>query len=348
MSSKKQPNTRQAAAAAAAGEKSADVDKQQSPISTRRHLYTEKSRVSMSAALAADLPSGSIDTSLAELDARSKDPGRSTNGDIVVGPFSVLNMTPVSCSEAPPKTADVVEEVGEQGHVQPATPPVNDMPPLALSPSSMMIGSLAQMDDFLHWSDLFDLGPDPLHLTPHPFLESVNGFDFAMASTFAQTDTLEHNNSGRVITPQQSPLDTGSLSMHVMPDAPFLLKHFQDNVIAQMMAMPLGEKSPWKILNVPAAVLAYSDLTFLGAQNISHARLANLYSLLACSAYHLASNPDVITTNSVEHWKMVTEQAHRQAKDHIQMSLKHETHQPKKAKYKDQLMAICGMTGFAV
>jgi len=40
MSSKKQPNTRQAAAAAAAGEKSADVDKQQSPISTRRHLYT--------------------------------------------------------------------------------------------------------------------------------------------------------------------------------------------------------------------------------------------------------------------------------------------------------------------
>lgn len=38
MSGKKQPNTRQAAAAA--GEKLADVDKQQSPTSTRRHLYT--------------------------------------------------------------------------------------------------------------------------------------------------------------------------------------------------------------------------------------------------------------------------------------------------------------------
>lgn len=302
----------------------------------------------MSAALAADLPSGSIDASLAEIDARSKDERRSTSGDIVVGPFSVMDMTPVSCSEDPPRTVDAVEEVGEQGNVQPATPPVNDMPPLAISPSSMMMGSLAQMDDFLHWSDLFDLGPDPLHLTPHPFLESVDGFDFAMASTFTQTDTLGHNDPRRVMTPQQSPLDTSLPPVDVMADAPFLLKHFQDNVIAQMMAMPLGEKSPWKILNVPAAVLAYSDLTFLGTQNISHARLANLYSLLACSAYHLASNPDIITTNSTEHWKMVTEQAHRQAKDRMQMSLKYEIHQPKKAKYKDQLMAICAMTAFAV
>lgn len=302
----------------------------------------------MSAALAADLPSGSIDTSLAEIDARSKDQRRSTNGAIVVGPFSVLDMTPVSCSETHPRTADAVEGVGEQGHVQPATPPVNDMPPLALSPSSTMIESLAQMDDFLHWSDLFDLGPDPLHLTPHPFLEPVDGFDFAMASTFAQEDTMEHNDPRRIMTPQQSPLDTSWPPADVMADAPFLLKHFQDNVIAQMMAMPLGEKSPWKILNVPAAVLAYSDLTFLRTQNISHARLTNLYSLLAYSAYHLASNPNVINTNSVEHWKMVTEQAHRQAKDHMQMSLKHEIHQPKKAKYKDQLMAICGMIAFAV
>lgn len=302
----------------------------------------------MSAALAADLPSGSIDTSLAEIDARSKDQVPSTNRDIVVGPFSVLDMTPVSCIEAPSKTADAVEDVGEQGHAQLETPPVNDMSPLVLSPSSMMIGSLAQMDDFLHWSDLFDLGPDPLHLTPHPFLESVDGFDFAMASTFAQADTVECYDSRRIMTPQHSPLDINLPPADVMADAPFLLKHFQDSVIAQMMAMPLGEKSPWKILNVPAAVLAYSDLTFLGTQNISHARLTNLYSLLACSAYHLASNPDIITTNSVEHWKMVTEQAHRQAKDHIQMSLKYEIHQPKKAKYKDQLMAICGMTAFAV
>ena len=32
----------------------------------------------------------------------------------------------------------------------------------------------------------------------------------------------------------------------------------------------------------------------------------------------------------------------------MQMSLKNEIHEPKKAKYKDQLMAICGMTEYAV
>lgn len=115
-----------------------------------------------------------------------------------------------------------------------------------------------------------------------------------------------------------------------------------------MMAMPLGEKSPWKILNVPAAVLTFSDITFLGAQNISHARLANLYSILACSAFHLSLNPESVSTCSVSHWKQVAEQAHRQGKEHMQMSLKNELHEPKKAKYKDQLMAICGMTEFAV
>lgn len=302
--------------------------------------------------MAADLPSGSIDISLAEIDARSKDP-RPSNGDIVVGPFSVLDMTPVSSTEVAPRTVDTAEEMGEQEHIQPGTPSVNDMPSLTLSPSSMIIGSLAQMDDFLHWSDLFDLGPDPLHLTPHPFLEAVDSLDTPMISRqgpgiHAQTDMGGQIDAGQIMTPQQSPVDTGLPPADVMADAPYLLKHFQGRVIAQMMAMPLGEKSPWKILNVPAAVLTFSDMIFLGSQNISNARLANLYSLLACSAYHLASNPDVDTTHPEEHWRVVAEQAHRQAKDHMQMSLKHEIHEPKKAKYKDQLMAICGMTEFAV
>lgn len=105
--------------------------------------------------------------------------------------------------------------------------------------------------------------------------------------------------SGSIMTPQDTP-DTGSMA-DVMAEAPFLLKHFQDRVIAQMMAMPLGEKAPWKILNVPAAVLTFSDITFLGTQKTSHARLANLYSLLACSAFHLSLNPNSVSTCSLDY-----------------------------------------------
>ena len=309
----------------------------------------------MSAALAADLSSGSIDTSLAEIDSRSRNTEWQSNGDIVVGPFSVLDMTPASCNEAPepapppppPQNTDAVEDARVQEPVHVATPPPVDMPSLALSPSSLMVGSLSQMDDFLHWSDLFDLAPEPSGLTPHPFLDAVDRLDFD-PGPWPLTNSGDQSDVRGIVTPQKTPPDLTFPPVDIMTDAPFLLKHFQDRVIAQMMAMPLGEKSPWKILNVPAAVLTFSDLTFLGAQNISHARLANLYSLLACAALHLASNLDIGPGQSMEHWRQVADQTHSQAKDHMQMSLKKEIHEPKKAKYKDQLMAICGMTEYAV
>lgn len=296
----------------------------------------------MSAALAADLPSGSVDTSLAEIDTRSRDPEWHSNGDIVVGPFSVLDMTPVSCNEVPR-----TDPVQDQEPIPAATPAV-DMPSLALSPSSLMVGSLSHMDDFLHFSDLFDLAPGS-GLTPYPVLDPVD-IDFPSTQPeIGMQPGPAHINGTELMTPQ-TPANISTPAVDVMTDAPFLLKHFQDRVIAQIMAMPLGEKSPWKILNVPAAVLTFSDMTFLGSQSISHARLANLFALLACSAYHLASNPDACmgTVHPGDHWRQVADYTHGQAKDHMQMSLKNEIYEPKKAKYKDQLMAICGMTEFAV
>ena len=127
-----------------------------------------------------------------------------------------------------------------------------------------------------------------------------------------------------------------------------LLKHFQDTVIPQIMAIPFGQKSPWKILNLPAAVVAFGDTTFLGTEGISHARLANLYGLLACSAIDLALKPQPDLTQSNKDWYEIANQTYNLAKDHIQTSLRHETQGPKKAKYKDQLMAANILTQYAV
>ena len=304
----------------------------------------------MSVSLATDLPYGSIDTSLAEVDARSRDAKFQSTGDIAIGPFSVIDMTPTSSIEPLPRSVHTTNETEGNETVQAPTPSVSDMPSLTLDPSSMMVDSLSEMDDFLHWSDLFDPAAVPSGLTPQPLLEPMDSLEFSTALRVAQADTNAEGNfipNGRMITPQHTPVDTGS-SVDVLTDVPFLLKHFQDHVIAQMMAMPLGEKSPWKILNVPAAVLTYSDMTFLGSQNINHARLANLYGILACSAYHLSLNLDFGSKQSPEHWILVADQSHWKAKEHMQISLKQEIHEPKKAKYKDQLMAICAMTAFAV
>lgn len=110
----------------------------------------------MSVDLAADLPSGSVGTSLAEVDTRSRDPEWS-NGDIVVGPFSVMDMTPVSTVQPslPSPLESYTEEMEET--MQQPTPRADIQ---TIDPSLMMV------DDFLHWSDLFDLAAVLSGLTP--------------------------------------------------------------------------------------------------------------------------------------------------------------------------------------
>lgn len=143
-------------------------------------------------------------------------------------------------------------------------------------------------------------------------------------------------NSPHMITPPQSSVEAAStlLDAAALVDAPFLFRNFHENVILSMMAMPLGKKSPWKILNMSSAIVTYGDLTMLGSQNISHARQANLCCLLACSALHLSLKPSIDPPGSVEYWKQAADQMFQQAKDHMQNSLKLETQEPKKAKYK--------------
>ncbi|PYH67435.1 C6 transcription factor [Aspergillus vadensis CBS 113365] len=313
----------------------------------------------MSDALSADLVSGSIDASLAEIENRSRDAERPSHGDVVVGPFSVLDFRltgPKSASRAQPADETTVanDVVLSSGNTLPEGAS-------GVSPA-LSQDSLAYMNDLLQWSDILSLDPQLHSATLSGTLDLG---DWLPLDLVTQAPILEHNllgeapslmddtaavyNSGPENDSAPNMIPTVDCNPpDVLADAHFLLRHFQDHVISRMMAVPLDQKSPWKILNVPSAVVTYSDITFLGSQNITHARLANLYCLLACSALHLTVNPSMRTSDSTERWKPVADYAYHLAKDHMQMSLKHETQEPKKAKYKDQLMAICALTEFAV
>ncbi|GLA14474.1 hypothetical protein AnigIFM62618_000854 [Aspergillus niger] len=319
----------------------------------------EKSRVSMSDALSADLVSGSIDASLAEIETRSRDTERPSQGDIVVGPFAVLDF-----SLTDPKSASRAHPTDETTVANDVILPSGDTLPEGASGVSPALSqeSIAYMNDLLQWSDILSLDPQ---LQSATLSGTFDLGDWLPLDLGTQAPILEHNLLGEAPSLMDDAAalyncgpgqDNASKMMpsvdsnppDVLADAHFLLRHFQDHVISRMMAVPLDQKSPWKILNVPSAVVTYSDITFLGSQNITHARLANLYCLLACSALHLTVNPSMRTSDSTERWKPVAEYAYHLAKDHMQMSLKHETQEPKKAKYKDQLMAICALTEFAV
>lgn len=217
------------------------------------------------------------------------------------------------------------------------------------SPVSI-IDSLSTMDDFLHWSDILSFSPDQSGFATHLTLSAPFDFSFDMnndaISIPAALNSLE--DPLRMLTPQQTPMELRTSNEDILKDGQCLLKHFQDGVIPRIMAIPFGQKSPWKILNLPAAVVSFGATTYLGTEGVSHARLANLYAIFACAAIDLALQPSAQMIHSSEHWYQIANQTYQQAKDHIQISLQHETGGPKKAKYKDQLMAANILTQYAV
>lgn len=322
----------------------------------------------MSVKLGTDLVSGSVDASLAEVDIRSRDPERSVESDIIIGPFAVLDFSgpapfkrqPIASPEEGSQVQEPTLAVQSDPFIEktqiPAAqsddvPQQGDMSAEMPDPSpASIIDSLSNMDDFLHWSDILSYSPDQTGFATHPTLSAPYDFSFDLSgeamSLPAALNSLD--DPLRMLTPQQTPMELRTSNEDVLKDGQFLLKHFQDVVIPRIMAIPFGQKSPWKILNLPAAVVAFGDTTYLGTEGVSHARLANLYGLFACAAMDLALQPSTETIHSPEHWYQIANQTYQHAKDHIQISLQHETGGPKKAKYKDQLMAANILTQYAV
>lgn len=317
----------------------------------------------MSTALATDLASGSVDASLTEIDARSKDPELSATGDIVIGPFGVLNFkTTINMNSNNNSSNTQNGPVEKTNTVSDSCNSTSDVP--ATSPSSSAIDLLLNnAEDFLQWDDLFDLGSDLFGIAPQTSLATgdTGDSDFEVSACESGISNIPQQGQNRSLATQEArsdlpdvrtltPVltDTVSSSPDVLLDAPFLLKHFQEQVIAEIMPLSIGGKSPWKILNIPVAMQTLSELAFFSEQDINHARMANFYSILACSAYHLSANPSRDSTRSAEYWKQIASQTYHEAKNHMQRSLQTEVYGPRKAKYKDQLMAIEGMTAFAV
>jgi arginine metabolism regulation protein II len=289
------------------------------------------------------LISGSIDASLEEIDLRSQDPGFFSKDGTKVGPFAVLNLTHTSYSSE-----------GKAGHAmggstRPTYKPAADhgSPEFHFS-SYPAVDIPGCADDLLQCSDLFSIGVDFTGILSDPSFGFGSSLDFQSSSqlddpTTAIGSTFDNDS-------HLSPYLAQTLSpLNILGDAPFLLKNFQMSIVPQMTVVPLA-KSPWNILNVSAALVSLGELTIMESKDVNHARQANLYSLLACSAISLAMTPSAETLGSCprDHWKGVAEQAYQDARSHMKISLAAESGGAKKAKLKDQLMAIYGLTEYAV
>jgi arginine metabolism regulation protein II len=169
------------------------------------------------------------------------------------------------------------------------------------------------------------------------------------AATDRLYDATDFGDASRLLGLMPPPHVPEKMSeVDVLDTAKILLKHFRDIVIPQFAPFPIVSKSPWEILVWSAAVRTHADMSFLHSPGIRSANKANLFAVLACSAYHITKTQfdgDSLSPAQVEH---VLDYAAQRAKKYLQESLKLETCGPQKAKYKDQLIAIFSLTAFAV
>ncbi|OJJ31371.1 hypothetical protein ASPWEDRAFT_187257 [Aspergillus wentii DTO 134E9] len=303
-------------------------------LGIRHYMYTEHARRSMSNTTSNSLRDGSVDVSLREIDARSSDPGFTSKEQHAVGPFAVLNFS---------KPPDEPENEPENGAIN---PPGSDADGYAhLNGSNDGVSTTARLDvpcqdGLLQWSDLFNFNDDLYSLASDLFKDDQTALDLTCPQTYPPGDTIiEGSDPFQNIpaTPQYPIVD-------LLKDAGLLLKHFHKAVTPQLTVVT-PKKTPWEILNVPAAMETLGQLTALGSDGISHARLANFYSLQACSAIHLTGMAE---PSSKDYWRRISDQAYTEAKHHMKLSLSKESEGPNKAKFKDQMMALYGVAECAI
>ncbi|KAK1515335.1 uncharacterized protein CCOS01_13528 [Colletotrichum costaricense] len=209
--------------------------------------------------------------------------------------------------------------------------------------------------EVLQWGDLFTWNAEVNH-SPLPGYS----IDEVSCSNHGPHTILDDWTIGETINQQMTetrgfsrvrPSVFPELNDDLVADAPILLKHFYDEVINQMGSLPINEKSAWRILNFPSAIVTLSQLTILKipSHGIRHANLSNLYALIAVSAFHLSLNsksfPEMEKPEG--YWKRLSERTYDCAKFHLKLSLEEESAAPKKAKYKEQLMAAAAILATA-
>ncbi|KAL4926377.1 Zn(II)2Cys6 transcription factor [Aspergillus undulatus] len=307
----------------------------------RRQLLTEQDRQSMTLGLSKDLVSGSVDASLDEIDARSIDLYCSPTGEARIGPFAVFQFPAqactaqdATCAKGSSQTADIPKSTYN-----------SDPLPAPLDPS---------VDELLQWADFLEFGNDvpfdfgsAFDLSIPPFGDPLLDCSPPSCPTFGgYGGVFQHlkNPHSEVSTASQSSSPADLLEL-----GPELLSNFQHRVIPRITVSPLIKKSPWKVVNMPAALLALGALKMMVNDSVTHAQQAHLYAVLAFSAFDLATkSTDNYQSGSMDQWKHVAERSYEKAKFHVQMSLSEETEGPRNAKLKDQLMAVYVMVEFAI
>lgn len=293
---------------------------------------TENARRSMNHIICKSLLGGSVDVTLEQIDAQSEN--LNPNGEHIAGPFSVLNL---------PRDGENQKRAGKQKAQRETentftyTTPPTDLLPINHSPETSF-----PADGLLQWSDLFNLEDDPCRVLSELMIDNEASFDLEHTSQASNPRESSFEYAAGMDDSLFNESPSQIIITDVLQEAGFLIRHFETTIISQLTIFS-PRKGPWSLVNIPAALETLGQLQILKSDDISHARLANLYSILSCASCHLATCHN---TNGC--WKSISDNAYAKAKCHMKLSLEGEIEGPRKAKFKDQIMALYGLTECAV
>lgn len=277
-----------------------------------------------------------------EIDNTSRDLDDQTDGEIAIGPFGVLNLTRDTAVPDQNKGENAHEIAGMKLGNTESVSDLTDAPFPELSTAEEVLGNL---DTYLQWADIFNLDPPPVGWTLTP---PISGFEeygtIVTPPSSADLPFLDPQLEG--IHAELTPHDLEGLD--ILGEGPLLLRHFNEHVVTRIIWLPMTQKSPWTILNIPHAMLTLDQITYMGQATVKHASLGNLYGILACAAFHLSANPNLIPDRPDQYWTRLSAAAYEEGKSHVNKSLELEHEGPQKAKYKEQLMAMISVTTFTV
>lgn len=311
------------------------------PLAPRRHLYTDRDRVSMTIDLQSSLQTRSVDDSLQEIDDGSEAALLSGQSSFV-GPFGILSLQKADA----PLTPNEHDETDVSPIVDSAS--AIELDPL---PTDLFdLSNLQNVEEFLNWPDLFDIDLSWSDLSFDDISTPPN--QWQPPSAIAMENTIEQNRDTALVNNPKdvnvSPPPDFSLGNVQIPEAQMLLRRYKDIVVAHSFSFPIYGTSPWEALNIDAAVITMGRISFMGVDRVSHAAMSNLLALIAVSSAHKAAGIRNQGTSGAEHWEKVSMDSYARGKDHLQRSLKSETHVNPPPKYKEQMMAISAMLQFAV
>lgn len=320
------------------------------PLAPRRHLYTDQDRVSMTIDLQSSLQTRSVDDSLHEIDDGSGEASLFPGQSNFIGPFGILSLQKADA----PSTPNDQDQNKDQDQGEPDVSPIVDsasaieLDPL---PTDLIdLPNLQNVGEFLNWPDLLDIDLSWSDLSFNDISTSPSPWQLPPAIDM-EIPTEQNIDTARGSNPKDgnTPSDF-SLGNVQIPEAQMLLRRYKDIVVAHSFSFPLYGTSPWEALNIDAAVITMGRISFMGVDRVSHAAMSNLLALIAVSSAHKAAQirNQGISGASADHWERISMDSYARGKDHLQRSLKSETHVNPPPKYKEQMMAISAMLQFAV